>query len=274
MPYLIGIGSLLFLWLLYRVFSGKWDLLDLAKGSDGLPSSSQFQFLLWTITFIFAYITVYCARSLKGEYGPISDIPSNLLVLMGISGGSMIISKGITIYHISRGTVSQKVMEPKFNRLRYLIADDSGEPALNKLQMMVWTIIAIGIYLFMVNRDLAVSGLPALPDLDDSMLVLMGISQGTYLGKRLVSTTSPILLGLEPESIKADQDITLTGKNFGDAQEGGMVKVGDLNIAKMIEWGNDKVKCHLPKNVPTGQCLVSIIVKSKESNGLTLTVEP
>lgn len=272
MPYLVGVVGLVFFWVLYRTFCGKWDLLKLAEGDDGLPSSSMFQFLLWTAVALFAYIAIYTARAQQGEYGALAEVPANLLILMGISSGSMVISKGITVYQLSRGSAAKKHRTPKGNRLKYFITDDLGEPVLNKVQMIAWTLVAIGIYLFLVTRQVSGAELPTLPDVDESLLVLMGISQGTYLGKRLVSSTTPTLRSLDKATAKPGDTLVLTGTNLGDEQEVSMVKINDLYPSKIEKWSNESITLDLPQGIAAGPYSISVMMGGKESTRLTLTV--
>jgi hypothetical protein len=83
---------------------------------------------------IFSYITIYVARTRVDEFGPIAEIPVNLLVLMGISGFSLIASKGISAYQISGGSLAVRKTSPAGNSIKYLIGDERGTPVLNKLQ--------------------------------------------------------------------------------------------------------------------------------------------
>jgi hypothetical protein len=61
------------------------------------------------------------------------------------------------------------------NILRELVTDDTGV-ALHKVQVVVWTIVLCGAFLYLVGRDLE------MPVFDGTLLTLMGISSGTYLG--------------------------------------------------------------------------------------------
>ncbi|MFC1982246.1 IPT/TIG domain-containing protein [Chloroflexota bacterium] len=273
MPYLIGIAGVIVIWLVYRLFSGKWNLMSLVTGGDGLPSSSQFQFLLWTIVIIFAYVTTYVARTQMGECGPIAEIPVNLLILMGISSFALVASKGITAYQLSGGTASIKQRRPEGSGFKYLIGDDEGKPTLNKLQMIAWTFIAIAIYIFMVVKQVESGAVPALPDVDESLLVLMGISQGTYLGKRLVTTTMATLQKLALTTTDSGREVTLTGLNMGDEQYGGLVKVGDFFPSEIKSWSDKEVKFVLPPSIEAGVYPVSVTIGGKESNKLTMAIE-
>ena len=66
----------------------------------------------------------------------------------------------------------------KGNWWRDVISDESG-PALHRFQILVWTAVLGVIFLIGVHRDLA------MPEFSESLLALMGISAGTYLGFKL-----------------------------------------------------------------------------------------
>jgi hypothetical protein len=284
MPYIAGIAGVIILYIIYGLFSKTWNPIELAKGDDGLPSSSVFQFVLWTIVAVFAYITIYVDRVQHGESGPMNEIPTNLLILIGISSGAMLISKGITISQLSRGTAVRSDRVPKGYSFKYFICDDSGQPSLNKFQMVAWTFIAIGIYIFLVTREVGNSAMPVLPNIDDSLLVLMGISQGTYLGKRLVSSTSPVLFSLDKSAAKAGEEIILSGDNFGDKQIGGIVRIdqptGQPGVvekhypSEIKKWENNKISLVLPDGLPAGLYNILALIGGKESNQLTIQIGP
>jgi hypothetical protein len=63
--------------------------------------------------------------------------------------------------------------------LRDLISDDRGVVALDRLQVMVWTLVLGGIFLSSVFAYLT------MPEFSATMLALMGISSGTYIGFKL-----------------------------------------------------------------------------------------
>lgn len=277
MAYVIGLIVLLVVWAIYG-FSSRKNVMELARGKNGIPSSSQFQFLLWTIMVIFAYATVYADRAMfHGQYNPMGEIPVNLLALMGISGGSMVISKGIDVHNQSRGTARKGKKEHEIYGFKYLVCDEDGMPALNKVQMMAWTIISIGVYVTLLIRQVNGSAPPSLPDVDSALLVLMGVSQGTYLGKKLISTTTPILQRLDKDSAKSGDTVILTGKNFGSEQAGGTIKIShgktEHNPSQIDGWIDTEIKIVVPSGLDEGPYDVSVEMGSKESNRLTLEVK-
>ena len=81
---------------------------------------------------------------------------------------------------------------------------------------MGFTIIAIGIFLATVVHQIAVGDIKAgLPNIDASLMVLMGISSGGYLGKKLVTFGTPMLYPPNPETGPPGTAVTLRGSSMG-----------------------------------------------------------
>ena len=64
---------------------------------------------------------------------------------------------------------------------------------LSKVQMIGWTLIAVGSYIINVIHQIDQihtnpNYVSQLPDIDAALMVLMGLAQGAYLGKKLVTT--------------------------------------------------------------------------------------
>jgi hypothetical protein len=85
---LIGIGGILVLW---KIANGSIDLSRLISEPHGDASMSRFQFLVFT--FVIALSLFLVIVSTKPAAFPI--IPATVLSLLGISGSSYLISKGI-----------------------------------------------------------------------------------------------------------------------------------------------------------------------------------
>jgi hypothetical protein len=62
---------------------------------------------------------------------------------------------------------------------RDLVTDERGLVALDRLQVVVWTLVLGGIFLMSVLWYLT------MPEFSATMLALMGISSGTYIGFKL-----------------------------------------------------------------------------------------
>lgn len=63
--------------------------------------------------------------------------------------------------------------------LRDVLTDNNGNVALHRFQVLVWTLVLGLIFLTSVARDLS------MPEFSTTLLALMGISAGTYLGFKL-----------------------------------------------------------------------------------------
>lgn len=95
LPMIIGAALVLIILglagaVLWLVFTGKIDLTDLIAEPDHKASLARFQFLLFTFVVAGVFLLL-CIES-----GTFVDIPPSVLGLIGISGGSYVISKGIS----------------------------------------------------------------------------------------------------------------------------------------------------------------------------------
>ena len=168
--------------------------LEIIRDQDGYPSLSLFQFYLWTIVISFGFLSIYLIRIFEGVHAPpIEELPANILALMGIS----------TMVPIVRHKMlSTNPLENKKNREKFssILQDKKGKPTLSKFQMFTWTIISIIIYLAILFSTVSDISDPdvsdfeqeqcknnkyfclTFPDIDPSLIVLMGLSQTAYLG--------------------------------------------------------------------------------------------
>lgn len=170
--------------------------------SNGNLSLSYLQLLLWTYVISFSFIFIYFFRMFNGEYSNYgADFPKNLLALLAVVGGATVSSRMIGD---KPSPDSEKNDEEKSDsEFHTLFYGAKQKFSLSKFQMFLWTIMCIIIYIVLFSlvvnnavdrlnhtdttlekkRDLVKS--MTIPDVDNVMLVLMGISQGSYLGVKL-----------------------------------------------------------------------------------------
>ena len=189
-PYAVGVAAVLLLWLIYYVASGG-NTANLYEGTDGRPSSSKFQFFLWTAVVVFAYTAIYAVKVSAHNFEAINDFPRNVLVAMGMSVISAAAAKGITVSYIQSGRVAKSSVASGTGNFGAIFQDDAGFPDLSKVQMLAWTFIAIATYLIAVASKIHQRDYSKLPDIDGALMVLMGLGHGAYLGKKLVSQDTP-----------------------------------------------------------------------------------
>lgn len=77
--------------ILWKILTGRIDLTKLVSETNGDASMSRFQFLVFTFVIVLMWVYLFFYN---GD-GKFPDIPPGVLGLMGISGGSYVVSKGI-----------------------------------------------------------------------------------------------------------------------------------------------------------------------------------
>jgi len=198
---LIGLGALAAVWLLVGLTNRTigWRIWRLTEGEDKVPSTSKLQWLIWLTVVLFSYTALWVLRAKAGHYGAITNVPANVLAVLGFSTATAATAKGITVGYLHSGRIVKRNPAPAQSAQTQptqnppavrggILQDDSGFPELAKIQMIAFTLLAVGIFLTTVFHEIrAHPGQAGLPNIDSSLLVLMGISQGGYLGKKLVS---------------------------------------------------------------------------------------
>jgi hypothetical protein len=104
--------------------------------------------------------------------GDRDTIPPSVLGLMGISAATAVVASAT-----SRD--ESEAQRASAGWWRDLVSDEHGSVALERLQVIVWTIVLSGVFVTSVVWYLS------MPDFNATLLALMGISSGTYLGFRI-----------------------------------------------------------------------------------------
>lgn len=229
--------------------------LTLVMGADGRPSTSKFQFFLWTGVVLFTYVLIYGGRVACGNYAAIDTIPHNVLIAMGFSVVTLAAAKGITVSYKSTGRVDKTP-----STQGGIFSDDSGQPDLTKIQMVMWTLIAAVAYLIQVIANLngfatcSAGATCPFPDIDASLMVLMGLGQGAYLGNKLTTADSvPTLKSLSKPTAKVGESIDIVGDGFGDAQRGSQITMDGSPLTEPASpWTATKITFNVPAQHPKG----------------------
>jgi len=188
----IGLGALGLLWAVVALTNKTigWRVWRLVEGADGPRSTSKFQWAIWLVVILFAYVVLWVLRARQGDWTAISAVPQNLLTVLGFSTVTAATAKGITVGYTRAGFVTKAIASQGGPVHGGILEDDTGLPELAKIQMVAFTFLAAGIFLATVIHQVLANPVQTdLPDIDSSLLVLMGISQGGYLGKKLVTRT-------------------------------------------------------------------------------------
>ena len=295
--YAAGVGTLLVTWLVFiklglrnQPGKGGGALLGLIEGADGRFSTSKFQWLLWTIVAVFSYAVVFTSNVLHGDFHALSAIPANLLIAMGLSTVTMASAKGITVHQVANDKIVKPPVASGEGKVSALVKDDDGYADLSKIQMIAWTLIAIGVYIVRLVHQVNGAGAAplALPDIDTALMVLMGLSQGAYLGKKAVSTVAsmaPQIAGLLPSSGAAGSKVTVVGTALGlnGAADGSTLTIDTKPFTppngQTPDWTDTRITFTIPPQQLNGQpweagqrILIGVIVNAQESNMAPFTV--
>ena len=267
----------------YRGYEPSLEPRELVNGFDGFASTSKLQWFLWLVVIIFAYTALWVLRAEQSDWSALNKIPVNVLTVLGFSTGTAAVAKGITSGYVQTAKVT-KPGPPQVGATAAntggIFQDDSGAPELAKIQMMGFTIIAIGIFLATVIHQIVTDDISAgVPDIDSSLLVLMGISQGGYLGKKLVTFGTPTLYTPDPARAAPGAAVTLPGANLGTA---GQLLMNGTPIAT-TSWSATSIGFSVPAVNPAGDAawtapepVVQLVasVMGQSSNPVNFSVTP
>ncbi len=164
-------------------------------------SLSRFQMAWWFFLVIIGYVFMWL---LTWELDTITD---SVLALMGIGAGTALgaalidtTPAGTATSTTVASTPSTETVtsvtaplphtppEPSQGFLLDILSDEAGGVSIHRFQMFAWTLILGVIFVGSVYKDLA------MPEFSATLLGLMGISSGTYLGFKV------------PEKKQADQN--------------------------------------------------------------------
>jgi hypothetical protein len=181
--------------------------------------------------------------------------------------------------------------QPKGRGLGGLVQDDDGIADLSKIQMLVWTAIAIAIFLVAVFHTVATIFDPSaspwpvvdpklnpwpnlgLPDIDGSLMVLMGLAQGAYLGKKLTTLGQPRLTGTTTASATVNDEVTLTGTSLSDGTGGQIFFNRVLLPAVISRWTDNEITFRLNGPLPVaGLGDITVVIGGVSSNPIRFTL--
>jgi hypothetical protein len=268
---LIGLGVLVIIGLGVAVFT-KGPLSTVINGADGRASTSKFQWLAWLAIIVFGYSVLWVLRAKQGDWSAISNVPVNVLTVLGFSTGTAAAAKGITTGYVQSGRL---VQPPAADGAKGgLVEDNGGAPDLGKIQIMAFTLIATGIYLAtLIHQIVSNPVITTLPNIDSSLLVLMGISQGGYLANKLVTYNEPVLYAPQPPVAVAGQtEVTVEGANLGTSASGAQLLLDGIPVTPG-QWSPTVITFIVPAHHPAGQASLAVIVRGQHSNSVQLMIE-
>jgi len=272
----IGLAVLVVIALIVAI-PARGRLWQLVEGADGRASTSKFQWLLWLAVIVFSYVVLWVLRAKQGDYSAISNIPVNLLTVLGFSTGTAAIAKGITAGYVQLGRIAHP---PAVSGAKGggLIQDDNGVPDLGKVQLMAFTLISVGIFLAtLIHQVVSNPVITTMPNIDSSLLVLMGISEGGYLGNKLVTGNAPVLYLPIPPAAGPGTSVTVAGANLGSPAVGSAPPAGaqlllDGAPVMTTDWSPTQISFTVPADQKASMVDLSAIVMGQTSNSVPLDI--
>jgi hypothetical protein len=178
-----GITLLLFLGLLWvrAADATAWKIwcMGLFLGEDGQPSLSLFQILLWTVVTVWALLFVFFCT------GNLIAMTQQVMVLLGFAGAGSLAARWVAT---SQAMSSQRSSVRNGVRFWALLENERGNFDLFKLQLFVFTLMIAAYVAFRVVRQ------SAFPIIDTEFLLLMGVSNGLYVGSKVGQSSDPVAL--------------------------------------------------------------------------------
>ena len=141
--------------------------------ADRKASLSLFQIFFWTVITVWGLIYVYFVT------GSLLGLTQSVLTLLGISGVGTVAARFISPDPTASAASATSTTNVDFRAL----LSTNGVFDLLKLQLFVFTLL-IGTYVVWRICDTG-----AFPDIDANTLLLLGVSQGLYIGGKVASTT-------------------------------------------------------------------------------------
>jgi cysteine-rich repeat protein len=86
------------------------------------------------------------------------------------------------------------------------------------------------------------------------------------------SIIRPALCSIDPVYGTDNTSVTLTGYNFGDTQNDGMVFFDQIGVNTINSWSNTMIKTRVPNGTGTGPVVVNIL--GNDSNSVIFSMEP
>ena len=275
---LTGLGLLAALYLFTAIITGHYRPLEVVKGYDGFPSTSKFQGFLWLIVILFSYTTLWTLRAGQHNYSG-RQIPASVLIVLGFSTITAAMAKGITSGYVQSGRLFKVGRAYVASGQGGILKDDRGVPDLAKIQLVGFTFIAVGIYLITVIHQIVANGITAgLPNIDSSLIVLMVVSQGSYIGKKLATFDMPTLYRASPPSGPPGTAVTLSGANLESPFDSQLVLNG--SPINSTSWSNTSIRFTVPAADPGGNAWtvpkqvvqLALSIMDQKSNSVPFTV--
>jgi hypothetical protein len=183
------------------------NMLRASLGTTTLPAKPPFSLARTQLAFWIGFIACIYVYSVLWDQHGLSTINATALLLMGISAGTAVSAGIIDSTEIADG-IPRSQNEVSSGFFTDILSDSKGI-SLHRFQNLVWTTVAVVIYIYRYNNP--ESGHDnALPDLDSTLLALTGMSSATYIVLKTRENTVPDTGVIQQVKVTLLPDISLT----------------------------------------------------------------
>jgi hypothetical protein len=204
-PYLaagLSLIPLVVLILGWRFRAKNWRVLvEVSKGHSGRLSLSNFQVLVWSVIVLFAYIFVWITT------GFVLEVANDILGLLGISTVTTAVAKGVAVTKqrdqkgVGPGETVAEPVTAQSNGHTILalseLVSSEGRLDVLRFQMLGFNMFA---WIYTLSVVLYTQALPTIPE---SLFLLLGISNGGYIGGKVAGPRSSVAADLRNEFEKS-----------------------------------------------------------------------
>jgi hypothetical protein len=169
----------------------RGGVLGILIDNRGRFSLTNFQVVIWSLVLLSLLAAVFIDRLLNGGLAGLPTamnitVPTSLLVLAGISGGSAVIATAVKAAKFGKVDLNTS---PQFRQIFMAEEGDNTDQTIDvtKFQGFFFTVIAVIAYIALASSQLASAKAPldSLPDIGQGVTWLIGISHAAYLGAKI-----------------------------------------------------------------------------------------
>ncbi|MBT1697016.1 hypothetical protein KK083_09035 [Fulvivirgaceae bacterium PWU4] len=256
-------------WAIRKALAPNNSFKEFFKGEDGKYSLSRLQATAWAYVIIAYQVSTFIAVAAINRIHEFSLVFSEEAIwLLGLSLGSYVTVKGITITQQTQTPPPAVVNALKRDTqasLRDFVCSDEGLD-LSRFQMLIWTLFAIITftvsYFNYIDKIVEAAASPSianffppfsdqddktgntiLPTVDMSFIILMGLSHGAYIGRKLVPSYKVESFTREYiADMKLRKDTMQTGLKFKEIELQLIKDSPQVSTDKKIEMENEVLR--------------------------------
>ncbi|MDX1957658.1 MAG: hypothetical protein SFU98_03745 [Leptospiraceae bacterium] len=165
-------------WGIIAILVKRWNFLPslLIDKSINAYSLARFQALIWTGVLTTSYFYIAFCSGILMRNGEMPDFNASLIALMGIS------YTGLLSSHFLSRKNPENVLRNLPPRISDLISTN-GEVDMAKVQLFIFTLVSVTVYVYNLYYHNALKGLPDIPPTLHGLLLT---SQSGYIGAKMI----------------------------------------------------------------------------------------